>query len=95
MDSTELDYTNWNTNNPNNKIDNNCVEMTTESEPDGKWVNKLCQARNIVFCEKVTAMVYKTNYRFIVRIQERNSKFEKYYTDWLHIHTTARTTRTQ
>ena len=54
MDSTELDYTNWNTNNPmyKNNQTNTCIEMTTESDPDGKWVNKPCQASNKVICEK-------------------------------------------
>ncbi len=52
IDGSELIFTNWATGNPTKNSDKNCVQMTSDSDPIGKWVDVSCKKKNIVFCQK-------------------------------------------
>jgi hypothetical protein len=51
-DGTELKFTNWANGNPSKKTDFNCVQMSQESTPIGKWQDVPCNKKNLAVCQK-------------------------------------------
>ncbi|KAH9406650.1 hypothetical protein TYRP_013633 [Tyrophagus putrescentiae] len=52
LDGIELSYTNWATGRPGSSLSRNCVQMSSEAETLGKWMDEPCQKYNRVVCEK-------------------------------------------
>jgi hypothetical protein len=52
IDGSEVIFTNWATGSPTRKFDKSCVQMTSDGNPIGKWVNVSCKKKNFVFCQK-------------------------------------------
>jgi hypothetical protein len=52
-DGTEFSFSDWVDKNPSNKIGSNCVEVEPEDSLAGKWVNKPCNRKNLVICQKM------------------------------------------
>lgn len=52
LDGTELVYTNWATGKPGSSLTRGCVQMSSETETLGKWMDEPCQKYNRVVCEK-------------------------------------------
>jgi hypothetical protein len=92
IDDSEPLFTNWATGSPMRKSDKNCVQITSDSNPIGKWVDVSCKKRNIVFCQKTQPVQHKiknSKDKLLLDLKKElednrkqseryNSKFEKF-----------------
>jgi hypothetical protein len=76
IDGSELIFTNWATGSPTRKFDKSCVQMTSDGNPIGKWVNVSCKKKNIVICQKAQPVMHKISNSKDKLIFELKKEFE-------------------
>jgi hypothetical protein len=59
IDSSELRFSNWATGSPTRKFDKNCVQITSDGNPIGGWINVSCKKKNVVICQKTQPVQQK------------------------------------
>jgi hypothetical protein len=53
IDDSELDFSEWAIGSPSNRIDFDCVQISSEVYQIGEWVDKPCSRKNIAICQKL------------------------------------------
>ncbi len=53
VDDSELDFSEWAIGSPSNRIDFDCVQISSEVYQTGEWVDKPCNRKNLVICQKL------------------------------------------
>jgi Lectin C-type domain len=54
-DESELTFTNWAPGSPKNRTDY-CVQMHSDEDSVGKWVDEPCMKKNVVLCQKMKSI---------------------------------------
>jgi hypothetical protein len=52
-DDSDVSFTNWAEGSPSNTVDKACVQMIPDGSLMGKWVDKPCNKKNLVVCQKM------------------------------------------
>ena len=65
QDHSEMRFTNWAVGSPKNKA-GYCVQMHSDPESVGKWVDEMCQKDYAVVCEKMAKITYEHLYEIVI-----------------------------
>ncbi len=53
IDDSELDFSEWAIGSPSNRVDFDCVQISSEVYQMGEWVDKPCSRKNLAICQKL------------------------------------------
>jgi hypothetical protein len=81
IDDSNLEYTNWATGSPSNRTDYDCVQISSEIYQIGDWVDKPCNRKNLVICQKSPAVTLNSLQNVLMETRRHLSETNDILTD--------------
>jgi len=84
-DSSDYNYKNWMNGMTSNKTDYNCVELSTEIAHLGQWVDVQCARKNVVVCQKSTAVDISSLQKIVWETRDKlKTLSDSLFNKWIH-----------
>jgi hypothetical protein len=83
-DGSEMDFSNWSKGSPNNKTDNNCVQMLSESDPVGQWANEPCNKKSVIVCQKTPTVTISFLHKKLLETNKKLIETQQILNEYLN-----------